>query len=106
METERENMNAIELKQDLELLKIAKQGNFFCTIETICAKYPGQIVLRHDSVDMAIATLGRMLFEAKHEPIEALRFLYDEQNGPPLLRRAKQWQAAMDLAAEILKDAP
>ncbi|KKK46829.1 hypothetical protein LCGC14_3161310, partial [marine sediment metagenome] len=36
--------------------------------------------------------------------INALRDLHDEQNGPPLLRREKQWQAAYDEAGDILKE--
>ena len=35
---------------------------------------------------------------------EALRSLYDEQNGPPLLNRETQWQAAMDEALVLLKE--
>lgn len=34
---------------------------------------------------------------------DALQDLYDEQNGPPLLRHEKSWQAAMDKAEEVLK---
>lgn len=34
---------------------------------------------------------------------DALQTLYDEQNGPPLIRDAPQWQAAMDRARELLK---
>lgn len=34
---------------------------------------------------------------------EALRCLYDEQNGPPLIRYQKHWRAAMKLAGEVLK---
>ena len=36
--------------------------------------------------------------------INALRDLHDEQNGPPLFRREKQWQTAMDKAEEVLKE--
>ena len=35
---------------------------------------------------------------------EALRSLYDEQNGPPLLNREAQWQAAMDEALALLAE--
>lgn len=34
---------------------------------------------------------------------EALQNLYDEQNGAPLVRREKQWQAAMDAAKKALE---
>ena len=34
---------------------------------------------------------------------EALLALYDEQSGPPLLRRAEQWNVAMDLARRALR---
>ena len=33
---------------------------------------------------------------------EALQDLYDEQNGPPLLRDKASWQAAMDKACKLL----
>jgi hypothetical protein len=33
---------------------------------------------------------------------EALRDLLDEQNGPPLVRRADEWQAAVDQARAVL----
>lgn len=33
----------------------------------------------------------------------ALQDLYDEQNGPPSIRREKQWQAAFDAAEKLLK---
>jgi uncharacterized protein YoxC len=33
---------------------------------------------------------------------EALRDLLDEQNGPPLVRRADEWQAAVDQARATL----
>lgn len=36
------------------------------------------------------------------EALELLRALLDEQDGPPLLRRAKQWQAAVDAARALL----
>jgi hypothetical protein len=36
------------------------------------------------------------------ELVEALRDLLDEQNGPPLLRYEKQWQAAVDAARAAL----
>jgi hypothetical protein len=33
---------------------------------------------------------------------EALRDLLDEQNGPPFVRRADEWQAAVDQARAAL----
>ena len=33
---------------------------------------------------------------------DALRSLYDQQNGPPLIRDEKHWQEAMDNAAKCL----
>ena len=41
--------------------------------------------------------------EAFKETLSALRDLHDEQNGPPLETRRKQWQAAMDRAIEVLQ---
>ncbi len=37
---------------------------------------------------------------------DGLQALYDEQNGPPLLRDEKKWQAAMDTASELLQEKP
>lgn len=34
---------------------------------------------------------------------EALQALYDEQNGPPLIRDQKDWEFAMALAEKALK---
>ena len=42
--------------------------------------------------------------EAENERLkEALQSLYDEQNGPPLIRYQKSWEAAMDKAEQALK---
>ena len=38
----------------------------------------------------------------KAELLEALEALRDEQNGPPLVKHADQWQAALDKATAIL----
>ena len=35
--------------------------------------------------------------------LKALRNLHDVQNGPPLLRHEKQWQAAYDEAGNVLE---
>jgi hypothetical protein len=35
---------------------------------------------------------------------EALQSLYDEQNGPPLIRHKESWQAAMDEAGALLRE--
>ncbi len=35
---------------------------------------------------------------------EALQDLYNEQNGPPLLRHEKSYEAAMAKAGELLKE--
>ncbi len=35
---------------------------------------------------------------------QALRNLYDEQNGPPLLRWQDRWEKAMAEAAEMLRE--
>lgn len=36
--------------------------------------------------------------------LKVLRALYDEQNGPPLIRDEKQWQEAYDNAGDILEE--
>lgn len=40
---------------------------------------------------------------ALNEALTALRDLHDEQNGPPLETRRKQWQEAYDKAIEVLQ---
>lgn len=45
----------------------------------------------------------RRLHALNVELMEALQALYDEQNGPPLIRHEAQWQAAMDAARAALK---
>ncbi|GAB4486596.1 MAG: hypothetical protein OHK0019_00530 [Saprospiraceae bacterium] len=37
------------------------------------------------------------------EVLGALRDLYDEQNGAPLIEREQHWQTAYDKAGELLK---
>jgi hypothetical protein len=43
------------------------------------------------------------LMAQRDELIEALQSLYDEQNGPPLIREEKHWKEAMDKAEKALK---
>jgi hypothetical protein len=43
-----------------------------------------------------------MKFAAVDEMIYAMQDLMDEQNGPPLLRRNRQWQDAYDACDKIL----
>jgi len=45
------------------------------------------------------------LIAAAPELFEALGALVDEQNGPPLIRDAERWQAAMDKARTALNKA-
>ena len=42
----------------------------------------------------------------RDEAREALRGLFDEQNGPPLGGRLRQWQEAMEVATKVLKGLP
>lgn len=37
--------------------------------------------------------------------LEVLQDLYDEQEGPPLIRRHRQWQAAIDKARSAIAKA-
>ena len=59
---------------------------------------------RQDLADMQAGTLEGKLQAKLDKAINALRNLHDEQNGPPLFRREKQWQAAYDEAGDILKE--
>lgn len=62
-----------------------------------------------------VARLAAELMEANHEnerltfilnlQREALQSLYDEQNGPPLIRYEKHWNAAMMKAEAALRQA-
>lgn len=37
-------------------------------------------------------------------PLDALRDLHDQQNGPPWVGHEKKWQAAYDKAGEVLEE--
>lgn len=55
-----------------------------------------------DVADQALADLKAA--EKQIEQLrEALQALYDEQNGPPLIRDAARWGAAMQLASKALE---
>lgn len=43
-----------------------------------------------------------MKFSEVDEMLLAMQDLMDEQNGPPLIRKEKQWQAAYDACDKIL----
>ena len=45
------------------------------------------------------------LMAQRDELVEALQSLYDEQNGPPLIRYEKHWNAAMMKAEAALRQA-
>lgn len=63
------------------------------------------VVTQRDLYLEAAATIAAL--EARVERLlDALGELHDEQNGPPLIRREKQWQAAMDKAVAALKEQP
>ena len=47
----------------------------------------------------------RRLHAQRDALLEALQALYDEQEGPPLIRRHRQWQAAMDKARAAIAKA-
>ena len=52
-----------------------------------------------DRLAMGLEELSLDLLEA----LDTLRELHDHQNGPPLVKYEKRWQAAMDRAIAILK---
>ncbi len=60
--------------------------------------------VRQERSDYLDGTLEGKLRAQLDKAINALHNLYDEQNGPPLLRREKQWQEAYDEAGDILKE--
>ncbi len=60
--------------------------------------------VRQERADYLAGTLEGKLQAKLDKAINALRNLHDEQNGPPLLRREKQWQAACDAAGDILEE--
>lgn len=55
--------------------------------------------------DEAAAELRRLAaVEAQRDALlEALQALYDEQNGPPLIRHQAAWEAAMEKARAAIK---
>lgn len=56
---------------------------------------------RRDGQDTLRAQLAAVERE-REELRECLQRLYDEQNGPPLQRHEKRWQATMDAAESLL----
>ena len=55
-----------------------------------------------DVADQALADL-KAAEKQIEQLLEALQALYDEQNGPPLIRDASRWEAAMELASNALE---
>ena len=66
-----------------------------CTWPPSAARAVKELLAEYDRLTGEVCELKRVL--------DALRGLMDEQNGPPLASRLKQWQAAYDRAVEILK---
>lgn len=66
------------------------------------------IVGRLRETAMSVRTTERQICDEAADEIErlrdALRDLLDVQNGPPLVRRADEWQAAVDKARAALKE--
>ncbi len=48
--------------------------------------------------------IGQQLQDELDKALKALRNLHDVQNGPPLLRHEKTWQAAYDEAGYVLEE--
>ena len=53
--------------------------------------------------DMATGDELRSVFMTMRALGESLRALHDEQNGPPLIRRQRQWEEAMEAARWALR---
>jgi hypothetical protein len=69
-------------------------------------------ILRINELEAELAEQARLngmgserearLLAVNAELVEALQDLYDEQNGPPLIRHEAKWHAAMDSARAAL----
>lgn len=97
-----DTMNLLEALGDIEVLTRPND-----------AEKQGAIVHRDELLNdigkIARATIAdvregalRKCQEEKVDLFYALEKLRDEQNGPPLLQYAKQWQAAFDKANDVL----
>ena len=60
---------------------------------------------RHPTAEQATANAQRIVQCVNNfdEVCDALQSLYDEQNGPPLIRDEERWQEAMDKSSKALK---
>ena len=90
-----------------ELIKIAREYCFLrhaAGDETVLLTFkPGQLQQFVQRIEQPhkqrIAELENQIEQLR----EALQALYDEQNGPPLIRDAAGWEAAMELASKALE---
>ena len=73
----------------------------------ICAAYAGRLAASEQELQAIRETVGDTEFALRQQVArlrEALQGLYDEQKDAPLETRKKQWQAAMNLASEALRE--
>ena len=57
----------------------------------------------HTAIKQAITKRTNELLAQRDALLEALQALYDEQNGPPLIRHQAAWEAAMEKARAAIK---
>lgn len=86
---------------------IDQDSSLIARIKAVFKQYAMGLVSNCD-FNERIQRLGDevLIFELRAENDRlraALQYLYDEQNGAPLVRREKQWQAAMNEAEKLLK---
>ncbi len=89
-----------------KLDKYNEENQSFGNVLAVVHRDGGHYISKHGhkkaSKDAIQIVLG--LRAALDKVLKALRNLHDGQNGPPLLRHEKTWQAAYDEAGNVLEE--
>ena len=108
-------MNALELAEVSPYLEGGERGRWIIDaaaelrrLHQFAEDQIGRATTAEAALQMTKAThaLKIAAVEAQRDALlEALQALYDEQESPPLIRRHRQWQAAMDKARAAIAKA-
>lgn len=88
----------VETKRSPGALRAAEKILLLWTVEGIAAIVDHEHPRAYPDLE---ARVERLIVE-KTQLLDALEALRDEQNGPPLIQRAAQWQTAYDKANALL----
>lgn len=91
-----------EVHQDIHGIAIYRVDSEQDLVDRICEVLPVCVYpSREPSAERTKANAD--LIAAAPELLQALRDLYEEQNGPPLIRHQASWEAAMAKAEELMQ---